>query len=190
MLAILFGIGMWLQFEKSQEQGKRWPRAYLRRMSILAAIGLAHWVLIWPGDILLTYSVTAILCSFWAGKSDRFQRGPVWTTGVLCAAIALGGLAAAALGEHDDLAPKPGAITAQTERDVFGAGAYGEQLQLRARILVHDGPEMLIYVPFLAGIFFFAGLALTCADTKRMDSFGYAVRGYGQRAGYAQYYIQ
>jgi succinoglycan biosynthesis transport protein ExoP len=35
-----------------------------------------------------------------------------------------------------------------------------------------------------------AGLALTCADTKRMDSFGYAVRGYGQRAGYAQYYIQ
>jgi succinoglycan biosynthesis transport protein ExoP len=35
-----------------------------------------------------------------------------------------------------------------------------------------------------------AGLALTCADLKRMDSFGYAARGYGQRAGYAQYYIQ
>jgi succinoglycan biosynthesis transport protein ExoP len=35
-----------------------------------------------------------------------------------------------------------------------------------------------------------AGLALTCADMKRLDSFGYASRTYGQRAGYAQYYIQ
>jgi len=35
-----------------------------------------------------------------------------------------------------------------------------------------------------------AGMALTCADMKRMDSFGYAARSYGQRAGYAQYYIQ
>jgi capsular exopolysaccharide synthesis family protein len=35
-----------------------------------------------------------------------------------------------------------------------------------------------------------AGLALTCADMKRLDSFGYAARNYGQRASYAQYYIQ
>lgn len=35
-----------------------------------------------------------------------------------------------------------------------------------------------------------AGLALTCADIKAMDSFGYSARSYGQRAGYAQYYIQ
>jgi len=35
-----------------------------------------------------------------------------------------------------------------------------------------------------------AGLALTCADMKRLDSFGYAQRNYGQRAGYAGYYIQ
>ena len=35
-----------------------------------------------------------------------------------------------------------------------------------------------------------AGVALTCADMKRLDSFGYAARTYGQRAGYAQYYIQ
>ena len=42
----------------------------------------------------------------------------------------------------------------------------------------------------LAAWLWLAGLALTCADLKRMDSFGYAARGYGQRAGYAQYYIQ
>lgn len=34
-----------------------------------------------------------------------------------------------------------------------------------------------------------AGLALTCADMRRLDSFGYAARGYGNRAGYLQYYI-
>ncbi|HEY4077806.1 MAG TPA: AAA family ATPase [Rhizomicrobium sp.] len=35
-----------------------------------------------------------------------------------------------------------------------------------------------------------AGLALTCADLKLLDSFGYSARNYGQRAGYAQYYVQ
>lgn len=35
-----------------------------------------------------------------------------------------------------------------------------------------------------------AGVALTCADIKLLDSFGYAARNYGQRAGYAQYYVQ
>jgi uncharacterized protein involved in exopolysaccharide biosynthesis len=34
------------------------------------------------------------------------------------------------------------------------------------------------------------GLVLTCADMKLLDSFGYAARSSGQRAGYAQYYIQ
>lgn len=35
-----------------------------------------------------------------------------------------------------------------------------------------------------------AGVALTCADMKLLDSFGYAARTYGQRAGYARYYVQ
>jgi uncharacterized protein involved in exopolysaccharide biosynthesis/Mrp family chromosome partitioning ATPase len=35
-----------------------------------------------------------------------------------------------------------------------------------------------------------AGVALTCADMKLLDSFGYAARNYGQRAGYARYYVQ
>ncbi|HWA31418.1 MAG TPA: Wzz/FepE/Etk N-terminal domain-containing protein [Rhizomicrobium sp.] len=34
-----------------------------------------------------------------------------------------------------------------------------------------------------------AGMALTCADMKLLDSFGYAARSYGQRAIYANYYI-
>ena len=34
-----------------------------------------------------------------------------------------------------------------------------------------------------------AGLALTCADMKLLDSFGYSARAYGQRAAYANYYI-
>jgi uncharacterized protein involved in exopolysaccharide biosynthesis/Mrp family chromosome partitioning ATPase len=34
-----------------------------------------------------------------------------------------------------------------------------------------------------------AGLALTCADMKLLDTFGYTTGGYGQRAAYQQYYI-
>jgi len=35
-----------------------------------------------------------------------------------------------------------------------------------------------------------AGVALTCADMKLIDGFGYAGRDYGRRAGYAKYYVQ
>lgn len=35
-----------------------------------------------------------------------------------------------------------------------------------------------------------AGVALTYADMKLLDSFGYSARGYGQRAAYAKYYVQ
>jgi len=35
-----------------------------------------------------------------------------------------------------------------------------------------------------------AGVALTCADMKLIDGFGYSGRDYGQRAGYAKYYVQ
>jgi hypothetical protein len=34
-----------------------------------------------------------------------------------------------------------------------------------------------------------AGMALTCADMKLLDTFGYTVRGYGRQAAYQQYYI-
>jgi uncharacterized protein involved in exopolysaccharide biosynthesis/Mrp family chromosome partitioning ATPase len=34
-----------------------------------------------------------------------------------------------------------------------------------------------------------AGLALTCADMKLLDTFGYTARGYGQQAAYQHYYI-
>ncbi|MBN9589389.1 MAG: AAA family ATPase [Alphaproteobacteria bacterium] len=34
-----------------------------------------------------------------------------------------------------------------------------------------------------------AGLALTCADMKLLDTFGYTARGYGLQASYQQYYI-
>jgi uncharacterized protein involved in exopolysaccharide biosynthesis/Mrp family chromosome partitioning ATPase len=35
-----------------------------------------------------------------------------------------------------------------------------------------------------------AGIALTCADMKLLDSFGYSARSYGQRAIYANYYVK
>lgn len=34
-----------------------------------------------------------------------------------------------------------------------------------------------------------AGMALTCADMKLLDTFGYTARGYGRHAAYNQYYI-
>jgi uncharacterized protein len=62
MFGLLFGIGFTIQF--SRMQGRDRARAtgiYLRRLAVLAAFGLVHGWLFWPGDVLHTYALLGLL---------------------------------------------------------------------------------------------------------------------------------
>jgi uncharacterized protein len=63
LLCILFGVGLWLQFKKREAEPGKWPNSYFRRMGFLMVIGLGHALLVWMGDILTAYSLTAILAA-------------------------------------------------------------------------------------------------------------------------------
>lgn len=61
LFSLLFGIGFALMIERAEKAGRKFFSMYLRRTLALAAIGTAHALLIWSGDILLSYAICALL---------------------------------------------------------------------------------------------------------------------------------
>lgn len=57
LFSLLFGLGFAMQLRRAEERGGRFASIYLRRLLVLLAIGVAHGVLIWAGDILTTYAL-------------------------------------------------------------------------------------------------------------------------------------
>lgn len=60
LFSILFAVGFYIQFNAHREDGLGFMKIYRRRMFILFGMGLIH-SLIWSGDILLTYSIIALI---------------------------------------------------------------------------------------------------------------------------------
>lgn len=59
MFSLLFGMGFAVMLQRAQARGSAFVATYARRTAALAAFGLLHGVLLWPGDILFAYAVTA-----------------------------------------------------------------------------------------------------------------------------------
>src|SRR5262249_54385339 len=60
MLSVLFGAGLSLQISRSRLSEGAFTAYYLRRMAILLAIGFAHALFLWFGDILTSYAIVAV----------------------------------------------------------------------------------------------------------------------------------
>lgn len=73
MFSMLFGMGFAVMLTRAIAAQRSFVVPYLRRTAALAAIGMAHGVLIWGGDILLSYAAAAALLllilfgRFWHG---------------------------------------------------------------------------------------------------------------------------
>ncbi|WP_163509051.1 DUF418 domain-containing protein [Fodinicola acaciae] len=81
IFAFLFGVGFALLLDSA---GNRTPRprlVLLRRLAVLLVAGLAHFFLLWQGDILSTYAVVGIVVLLPASWLPR------WLTGCLSGAF-------------------------------------------------------------------------------------------------------
>ena len=80
IFSFLFGMGFAIQFSRAEARGARFLGFYPRRLIALALFGLIHGILIWGGDILLTYALAgAILMLF----RRRKQKTLLWWAGSL-----------------------------------------------------------------------------------------------------------
>jgi uncharacterized protein len=88
LFSLLFGIGIALQL--GEEAGAETTRRVRRRLAVLLAIGTAHGVFLWFGDILQTYAVLGFgLLWFRATRPDRLLR---WAVALLALPIVLYGV--------------------------------------------------------------------------------------------------
>ena len=61
IFSMLFGAGLVLMTDRSNQPGRSTAALYYRRVGILLVIGLIHAYLIWDGDILVSYALCGML---------------------------------------------------------------------------------------------------------------------------------
>ncbi|WP_413376938.1 DUF418 domain-containing protein [Alkalihalobacillus sp. 1P02AB] len=71
IFSILFGLGFYIFMKNGEEKGKPYVRMYVRRLLFLAIIGFIHIILLWYGDILLTYALAGFLLIIFYKQSSK-----------------------------------------------------------------------------------------------------------------------
>jgi uncharacterized protein len=78
LFSMLFGYGFWIFLNKKSNEPGIIP-LFRRRLFILLLIGIAHVVLLWPGDILVFYALFGFILLLFRRKSDRgLVKWAVW----------------------------------------------------------------------------------------------------------------
>lgn len=60
LFSLLFGMGFAVMLTRAERAEREFLPPYLRRIGALALFGAAHYIFIWAGDILFSYSVGAL----------------------------------------------------------------------------------------------------------------------------------
>jgi uncharacterized protein len=147
VFSFLFGYSLAILLRRVEERGEDGKRVYLRRLAGLALFGVAHALLLFPGDILVLYAVVGLAMVPLPGCRDRTL---LLTAGALVAvqAVILAALVVAA--------PSPDADPALAAIDqTLATGGYLETIGARAEAW----PFALILIVCLQG---FIVAALFC----------------------------
>lgn len=144
LFTLLFGAGMYLFIERVWARGgTRWLQA--RRLFWLALFGLAHFYLLWTGDILFLYAVAgfgALAMLKWQAKT-QLRVGIAWyLAGALFFSVILGGQAAMenisqvqqqAPEQHEQVKKGVADMIAKAEKETaaMAEGSYGEIVAYR-----------------------------------------------------------
>lgn len=147
LFSLLFGIGFAIQIDRLEQRGEG-AGCYLRRLAILFAIGIAHMLLLWLGDILALYALMgAVLLLFRRvpGRSLLIWAAALWL-------IPIGWAAAMHFGAFrpDQLLFSVGIGTVIASGADFSRGpiSHYQSADIFAHLKAHPG-EMLIRLGIL-----------------------------------------
>ncbi len=71
LFSMLFGYGFWLFLNKNNPEGRSILKLYAMRLFILLLIGIAHVLLLWPGDILIFYALLGFLLMIFRNVKNK-----------------------------------------------------------------------------------------------------------------------
>jgi uncharacterized protein len=179
LFSLLFGMGFAVMIERARRAGRPFVPAYLRRSLALLGIGAVHALLVWSGDILVTYALGALLLLAVRGvRHGAFRKVAGETPPPMPAShLAAWGLASyglplmIALGfgllGSFSLEREPDAPTAQHQSEqraemdevreraayVYAAGTYREAVEQRRIDTVEQLEALPQFLPFVLGVF-------------------------------------
>lgn len=149
LFSILFGVGLYIQFQRFSNKGLAAYSLLSSRLKWLIVFGLIHGIIIWPGDILLTYGISGFLALCYRDASiDELKRKAnifIFIALVMISLIALSG--------SDELFTRESVLFA--EQYSAWTSSYPNQLLLH---LIQVG-YMALVIPFTL-MWFTAGLML------------------------------
>jgi uncharacterized protein len=159
LFSLLFGMGFAVMMQRAAEAGRPFVRIYLRRVLALLAMGLAHALLVWSGDILTTYALVALVLLLFF-RDTPTSRLPKWGIAFMLLPIALmlsfgllaelAGLTAEGVKMMAEMELKADAEIAaqlQGQRQAQGSGSYAQAVAQRW----NDFTMMMGYLVFWAG---------------------------------------
>ncbi len=75
LFSLLFGFGFAIMMDRIGKRGGDGPMTYLRRLTVLLVVGIAHTSLLWTGDILNAYAAMGFLLLLTRRWSGRWLLG-------------------------------------------------------------------------------------------------------------------
>ncbi|MBL8069231.1 MAG: DUF418 domain-containing protein [Armatimonadetes bacterium] len=154
LLCLLFGAGMYLQYQKLSAAGK-WPGLYARRTLFLSLIGILHIVFLWYGDILLMYSLIAFGAILFARVRPNWLV--VLSSLSMAFSILVGWLIT--VSNLASVSDAPGRLydrySPARELLVYGHGTYLEQMQMRVEQAGFILASLPIFMFEMGGLFLF-----------------------------------
>ncbi|GHA68842.1 DUF418 domain-containing protein [Cognatilysobacter bugurensis] len=88
LFSLLFGMGFAVMMQRAEQADRPFRRLYLRRTLGLLVIGLLHSILIWSGDVLVSYALISLpLLLMFRRKSVRSL--PRWSTALYLLPVGL-----------------------------------------------------------------------------------------------------
>ena len=130
IFSFLFGLGFTIQLTRASESGASLRSVYLRRIGILFAIGVAHALLVWNGDVLHMYALLGLVLLAIRRVSDRTVFA------LVLAALLLPGARSAYSAITQEPWPFPReSMPARYEEEnrIYRSGTYAEQVGFRSR---------------------------------------------------------
>jgi uncharacterized protein len=179
LFSILFGMGFAVMIDRAQRAGRSFLPTYLRRSLALLAIGCVHALLIWSGDILVSYAFGALALLLArqlrrglfriAGERDPRPMSAgalaIWGaslySSVLVMVLVSGSLTTLTAGLPRDPARVAEEISThaeqQTRRAVeehaYSAGRYQDAVRERVADTVDQLDDLPLFMPLLLGAF-------------------------------------
>lgn len=79
MLAMMFGVGLAVQFRAAAAYGRKWPGRYRWRQVLLLVEGALHALLLFAWDVLMAYALAGLLVVWLLRKSERVRSVVMWS---------------------------------------------------------------------------------------------------------------